>query len=232
MKKLIPCILLLLPILIHAQEVGTITGLWHVIKVSAGGQTMTPNARWIAFDANRVQRSGNGWMQHSVGTWEMTGDQLTIVNTNGLDDPFGAFTISLTDSTMQWDRTEEGQNIRVDLMRAEDLPMTDRDRLMGLWQLERSEGESSYIQPGQSTDNASFFVRWDGKFDLRISDKRIRGVYNVHGHKPQLELIPYGDEWDRTYWSVKFTRDQLILELLGGDDEAIMTFERIRQFPE
>ena len=86
-------ILLLLLILGGAytacQAQSPITGLWVVQGVMIGDEERTPNARWMRFHADFTQQSGNGWLQHSVGTWTLdpATQDLSITNTTGLLDP-------------------------------------------------------------------------------------------------------------------------------------------------
>jgi hypothetical protein len=34
-----------------------------------GNNEMTPIARWMRFNKDSTQTSGNGWLQHSEGSW-------------------------------------------------------------------------------------------------------------------------------------------------------------------
>ena len=45
---------------------------------------MTPNARWMRFNPDFTQESGNGWFQHSLGSWSLNSikGELSIVNDN------------------------------------------------------------------------------------------------------------------------------------------------------
>src|SRR5210317_922475 len=97
------------------EKTKTIEGLWVVKLVVAGDEEMTPNARWTRFNSDLTQESGNGRFQHSYGTWKLNqnSNELFIENTNGLDDINEPFVISLNQSEMIWERTEEGQNIKV-----------------------------------------------------------------------------------------------------------------------
>ena len=50
------------------QKVSNIDGLWVVKKVKVGNQEITPISRWMKFNTDSTQSSGNGWVQYSVGT--------------------------------------------------------------------------------------------------------------------------------------------------------------------
>ena len=60
---------------------------------------------------------------------------------------------------------------------------------------------------------------------------RVNGVYNVHGHKPQLELIPYRDKLNRDFWEIDFEKDIINLKLLDTDSLVTRRFKRINEFP-
>jgi len=196
---------------------------------------MTPNARWTRFNADFTQESGNGRFQHSYGTWKLNAEsnELTIENTNGLADLNEPFKVEINPDEMTWKRTEEGQDITVSLVRTAKLPETYGDQLLGLWKLEQATGNGGYFDPlaNEETKDHLFF-RWDKRFVLRSNKGRVNGVYNVHGHKPEVELIPYGDQFERSFWTIQFEEDQIMLTLLNTDEAVHRTFKRIHQFPE
>jgi hypothetical protein len=76
---------------------------------------MTSNARWMRFNADITQQSGNGWFQHSVGRWKLDPDNhdLTIVNTNGLDDLDDPFKVTLSNNEMMWERMEKDKPLKL-----------------------------------------------------------------------------------------------------------------------
>lgn len=210
-------------------------GLWVITSVTAGDQIMTPNGRWIRFNADNTQESGNGWVQHSVGTWQYDEEQytLTIVNENGLKDPNGAFKVSTKGEQMIWTRMEDGMKIHVTLERADKLPMTYGDGLLGVWLLTASSGEGQYFNELEAfPDEQYLFFRWDRKFVIGNGEERMMGVYNVHGHKPQLEMIPYADLHDRDSWRFETIGDTLRIKQMGMDDKITRTFIRTHTFPE
>ncbi len=220
--------------LVGCKEQPTIEGLWVVKSVTVGDEEMTPNARWTRFNADGSQESGNGRFQHSYGTWSLDKETngLTIVNTNGLDDPNAPFEVKLGKNEMTWQRTEEGQNVRVKLLRATKTPETYGDKVLGLWSLKSANGSDKYFDSAATqSDDASLFLRWDKRFVIQSENGRIHGVYNVHGHRPELELIPYGDQMDRSFWQIQFDENQIKLNRLNTDTPVTRSFERIRRFP-
>ena len=220
---------------LSCEKTKTIEGLWVVKSVIVGDEEMTPNARWTRFNSDLTQESGNGRFQHSYGTWKLNqnSSELFIENTNGLDDINEPFLISLNQSEMIWERTEEGQNIKVILERSSQLPETYGDKILGLWELEEAIGNGRYLKESYKKEiNDYIFFRWDKRFVIESEKGRVNGVYNVHGHKPEVELIPYGDEVNRDFWEIQFDESQITLKLLNSDTIVKRKFRRIRKFPE
>ena len=210
----------------------TVEGLWHVTSVTAGENEMTPNARWVRFHADKTQQSGNGWLQHSIGTWNLdqTTNKLSIVNTNGLKDLADPFQIKLDQNTMTWSREEEGQALTVHLKRIETLPTTHGDQLLGLWKLEKATGKGDYFSSSE-TSNASLYFGWDKRFMVQTGKSRIRGMYNVHGHKSEVALIPHDEKRKRSFWNIQFAENTITLKLVNSDSLVTRTFKRIHEFP-
>ena len=217
------------------EEKERIEGLWIVKKVSIGDQEKTPNARWTRFKPDHTQESGNGWFQHSYGTWDLdpVNNELTIVNTNGLNDPNAPFNITIHGDQMFWVRMEEGQEVKVSLERSEQLPSTIGDEVMGLWELESMEGNDGYFGDSEGSQaKGILFFRWDKRFVIGSEKGRINGVFNVHGHKPEVEMIPYGDQYKRNFWNMEIQENVLTLSLLNSDSTVTRTFKRIHEFPQ
>jgi len=211
-----------------------INGLWVVKEVKLGDEVMTPNARWTRLNADFSQESGNGWFQHSYGTWSLDYEtkELRIINENGINDPDGPFIVALENDVMTWSRTENGQPVKVILERAEKLPQTYGDKLLGLWKLNEAVGDGNYFS--QTFENESqdyLFLRWDRRFVIGSGQTQVHGVYNVNGHKPELELIPYGNDFVRDFWRVDFGENSITLKLLNTDSIVTREFIRIHQFP-
>ena len=221
--------------LFSCQKTTTIEGLWVVKSVVVGDEEMTPNARWTRFNSDQTQESGNGRFQHSYGTWKMNFEtnELSIVNLNGLDDLNAPFSVSINQNEMIWERIEEGQNVKVTLVRSSQLPETYGDKILGLWKLESAIGNGNYFgQSDKKETNDYIFFRWDKRFVIRSEKGRIYGVYNVHGHKPEVELIPYGEELNRDFWKIQFEENGITLELLNTDKTVTRKFTRIHRFPD
>ena len=219
---------------ISCENKATIEGLWIVKSVMIGEEEMTPNARWTRFNADLTQESGNGRFQHSYGTWEVNSktNELSIINANGLEDPNDLFTITINQDEMIWERKEEGQKIIVSLVRSSHLPETYGDKLLGLWKLETAISNGDYFEATDKAETNNYlFFRWDKRFVIGSEKGRINGVYNVHGHKPEVELIPYGEGVKRDFWKIQFEENGITLKLLNTDKTVTRKFRRIYEFP-
>ena len=228
MKRILLIAIVLTAIRGLAQDTA-LEGLWVVSKVTVGNKTMTPNAKWTQFNADGTQQSGNGWKQHSIGSWTYDDGErlLSIVTDNGVKDSYGPFTVTqVSDTQMKWQRQEESSTVVVDLERIKTKPMTYADQLLGLWKLEQQEGSQSLL-----SDIAYLFIRWDGKFVIGTREGKRFGVYSVHGHKPEIELIPYDGGVDRSFWAVQYQGEGIRLKLLNADEEIISSFVRTNEYP-
>lgn len=218
-------------LLLSCKRESPIEGLWVVQEVKVGNRELTPDARWTRFNSDFTQESGNGWYQHSQGTWDLNAEtgKLSIANTNGIIDENEPFSVRFEDSKMYWTRLEEGAQVQVMLEKAEKLPSTNGDKVMGLWQLNESIGEGQYFKKTGISDY--LLLRWDRKFVIRSDGKKIYGVFNVNGHKPEIELIPYGEGLERDFWSIEFGQSAISLKLRNAKEEVTRKFVRIDQFP-
>lgn len=217
--------------MISCKKKPAMDGLWLVKSVTVGGEEMTPNSRWMRFNSDSTQQSGNGWLQHSFGTWTLTQNKLKMVNTNGLNDPFEAFDISFNDHEMTWKRIEDSQPVTVDLERIEKLPLTYNDQLLGLWELGKAVGNGSFFSETENSNDYLFF-RWDKRFVIGNDSGRYSGVYQVNGHRPQVTLFPYDKSIERSNWEIIYDKDQITLKKLNVDSTVTRRFERIYDFPE
>ena len=226
-------VILIITILSGCQKTQTLTGLWIVKSVKMGNEEMTPNARWMRFNPDFTQESGNGWLQHSAGNWTYSSEhsELEISNTNGLADPYGPFKVKLRDGQMTWKRLEEGQPIEVTLVKKEELPKTNGDQILGLWELVKTTGTSPHTS--DLVDEMDYlFFRWDRKYVVGTKKRKAYGVYNVHGHKAELELFPYNKDLNKSRWMIYYKGDRLILSMMNSDSIVSYRFKRIDHFPE
>ena len=121
----------------ETQENKSIEGLWLVKSVKMGDKEMTPIARWMRFNSDSTQTSGNGWLQHSIGTWSLnSNNDLSVINTNGIIDEAEPFKVVMTQTNMTWKRKEDGMDVTVFLERTDRLPTSEANKLFGLWKFD------------------------------------------------------------------------------------------------
>ena len=229
---------LLIPglILLSSCTSNIIEGLWVVEEVKVGEEKMTPVARWTRFNKDHSQFSGNGWTQHSIGTWEFdaTTKQLRVINTNGYIDPAGPFTVRLEKDRMYWNRTEEGQQVEVTLQRSKEIPASPGDQLLGVWDLERVTESGKDISDIYDPENKRYlFLRWDKLFTIQHSPSgRLTGIYRVHAHRPEIEMIFYQQDKPVEKWKFQVGPDRLELISPDAKHDIKMEYRRINYFPQ
>ncbi|MFY0604141.1 MAG: hypothetical protein JXQ93_09335 [Flavobacteriaceae bacterium] len=235
MKKLFTIFAFITILLLSCQKANTIAsieGLWLVEKVEMGSNQMTPVARWMRFNTDGTQTSGNGWLQHSVGSWELKKDKLSIVNSNGISDAYDPFQYSLEEKKMTWKRNEEGDTVIVFLKKIEKLPISEGNQLMGLWELkEFIENDVDKTNTINAPEKAMIHFRWDNtyvQYNMPIDKKY--GVYKVHGHKPEIQMINYGKGNSFDFW--KFKISEAFLTMTSTDNTTKIVFKRSHQFPQ
>ncbi|MFK8060629.1 MAG: hypothetical protein AB8B78_11120 [Polaribacter sp.] len=198
-----------------------IDGLWLVKKVKVGQEEMTPVARWMQFNKDSSQTSGNGWLQHSFGTWSFNNKELIVKNTNGVEDNLNPFVVNLENSKMTWSRVEEGENVQVFLERTNKIPTSDGNRLMGLWEL------NSIVSDNQDKNfilqhTQTLFLRWDNTYvDYKEGRGKRYGIYKIHGHKPELQMVNYGDKPEFKFYKFSIIDDELTLTATKGKEQLI-----------
>lgn len=196
---------------------------------------MTPAARWVRFNKNFTQQSGNGWYQHSEGTWEFNSvtKELKINNTNGYVDDYAPFKARVERNVMYWNRIEDGQEVEVLLHRADSIPESHIDKVMGVWDLVKATENSADITAQYDPESKWYiYYRWDRRFIIQNTPKgRLSGIYNVNGHVPAMEMVYDGTDCKRENWKFMVTQDSLILTSVGNDNEIQLVYKRIHYFP-
>jgi hypothetical protein len=215
---------------VACEKKTSVEGLWLVEKVQIGEESMTPIARWMRFNSNSTQTSGNGWLQHSYGTWSLEENQLSVNDTNGIKDEAGSFTIELQENTMTWKRMEEGQEVVVQLKRIQELPQSDGNRLVGLWKLTKALNDGNDVTAVLNpAGNAMLHLRWDHMYvEHNTPEGREFGIYKIHAHKPEIQLVNYGNASQFSFWN--FQLENQTLTFTSTDGNSVMEFERIYSF--
>ncbi|QNR24369.1 hypothetical protein [Croceimicrobium hydrocarbonivorans] len=198
-----------------------ILGLWQVSKVMVGDREMTPQEKWIRFSEQGFE-GGNGLLQNGAGTyqWDRENLKLSMDDSLGFEDPNNAFSVEVSDSTMQWSREEEGMQVNVFLKWISDLPLRLADKLVGVWEADNQDS-LAYV-----------FFRWDRVYIAVSKDgKRESGLWYAHAHRPELSLHP----WDKNKKSRHFkiiAGPWRILQLKATDQSGLeWIFSRRRSFP-
>lgn len=220
-------LLALTPILSLAQ----LEGLWLVEKVTVGSETMTPQAKWFRIHPDGTYQSGNGWLQNSEGiyTYDEKSNIYTPEEKNGIEHPYGGFSVSLAQDHMTWFRMEDGQEVTVFLTQIEALPKGTADQAKGLWKNTTPVKDQTQLNETSLQEIETLFLRWDRVFVGQTKKDRITGYWVMHGHRPEIGLIYHNEKLPREYWNVTFSGTIMRWEHSGTD--AIFTFERTTTRP-
>lgn len=208
-----------------------IDGLWLVKEVKMDNKSMTPIARWMRFNADSTQTSGNGWLQHSIGNWKFNAkNELSVTNTNGLIDDAEPFKVKFENGKMIWNRVEEDQLVEVVLERIEKLPTSEANKLYGLWKFDSVVEDGKDISDTlNSSKNAMLFLRWDNTYELRNYPKGEKyGVFKTHGHRLQIDMVSYSKKPEFQFYNFQLKEDKLVLKSTNRNKEIKLT--RIHQF--
>lgn len=212
-----------------------IQGTWVVENVKVGNDTMTPMGKWVKFQKDHTQTSGNGWVQHTIGTWKYHDktDQLEFLQTNGFKDEFGPFDVEIGKGKMVWKREEEGQPVKVSLRKTDLIPQSPADKLLGVWDLESVTENGNDISKNYDPEQKRYlFLRWDKIFTIQHSPKgRIMGLYKTHGHRQDIQMVYYGETPKIENWQYEVTENQLILSASIDDEKLRKVYKRIDFFP-
>ena len=227
-------IVLLLTTLFSAQG---IIGLWEIKNVTVGEESMTPIAKWTNIKPDGTYTSGNGWLQNSQGTWNYDEDKKELTNTEtiGLIDEFGAFNVSFADDNMIWERVEEGMNVTVILQKIETIPQAPADMSQGLWDLVSvNDGEGDLTNSFDPENKYYIFIRWDRIYVERTPEgNRETGYWHMHGHRPEITLLPHNPDKQPESWRVENSMSKLVLTGISDSNKGkVYKFKRLNQFPE
>jgi len=225
--------LLIIAFLLNACAKSRMMGLWVADRVYAGSTDLSPKARWIKFDKKNQQESGNGWQKHSIGTWEIKkGKKLIIINSNGFSDPYEPFKVKFVKKGMEWVRHEEGKRVKVLLTKVKETPLSERDKLLGVWDLKTvlEDGKDQTFK--YNPHNESYlFIRWDNMFEFNYEDGRKSGIYRIGGFLDEMELVYNSAEDKRQTWNFQISKKKLVLTSVNNKKEFILEFVKTDRFP-
>lgn len=213
----------------------TIIGLWQVEEVDVDGEIMTPISKWIRIYEDHRQESGNGWLQHSYGTWEVDQDKqlITVDNHNGLKDQYGPYSMDFDKNKMTWTRLEDGKKVVVTMSRIESVKASPGDNLLGVWKRSGTSvtDEGTVVNPLGSVHHY-LHLRWDHVFEeYNQHGSHSSGIYRIHGHRPEMEMVYYGND-SLFRWHFDISQDRLTLRSkTRGSGERIRQYERVHVLP-
>jgi len=212
-----------------------VDGFWLVTKVIVGGRELTPVGRWFKLDKGK-QVSGNGWMQHSLGTYKFdkTKSELLFITSNEPEDEFGAFKVVRTGPLMTWSRKEENELVVVELKPITELPMSPADEAKGLWILNSAIDRDLDITKTFDPDHKHFlFIRWDRQYVKQINaHERISGYWFFDEFRPEITFISEHREQEDERWTVTIEGTKMTLK--GSSEnvkEMTLFYYRATEFP-
>lgn len=169
----------------------SIFGLWEVEKVSMGGKSVTPIAKWARYSKKGTYESGNGWLKSIDGTWTFDSKSNVITSTDllGFKDKLGGFKVSHQGKKMIWKRNEFGQVVTVLFKRIEKLPMAPSDYLEGVW-----------INNDNPQEKLHF--RWDRILVTYAKSSKSSSYWHINGHRPEITLLPHQKEGKVESWQI------------------------------
>jgi hypothetical protein len=222
---------------IYGQN-GGIEGLWTIENVHVSNRDMTPVAKWTRIKADGTYESVNGWLKNSEGTWtyDEAGQNFLPKETNGLIDPYGAFSVRFEGKKMKWMRTEEGHEVTITLARIHEIPRSPADKVQGLWGLDKAMENGKDITQTYDPQNKRYlFLRWDRMYIQRTADgTRQNGYWQMNAHKPEITFINREGKHNPLSWKVTFMNDKKIT-LTGISDfnkGQTLIYNRLNSFPE
>lgn len=218
-----------------APVVIPVDGFWLVTKVTVGGKELTPVARWFKINEGK-QVSGNGWTQHSFGTYkyDKKTSEMTFLTANEPADEFGAFKVERKGPLMTWTRTEEGEVVVVDLKPITEIPNSPADNAKGLWVLESALDRDANITKQLDPDHKYFlFIRWDRKYVRQINaHERISGYWFFDAHRPEITFISENREQEDEKWMVTIEGQKMTMKGSSENVQSmVMTYLRATDFP-
>lgn len=228
MKKTLNYLLvfsLMLPSLYSYAQKERVIGFWEIKKVAVGEENMVPVAKWAKINTDGTYQSGNGWLQNAKGSWHYDTEYNIFSTTDPLDilDEFGGFAVSFDNENMIWEREEEGMPVKVTLTPIRELPMAPADYLEGIWDLvEITEKEQSILNDFDGADKHKLFLRWDRIYmNFSPAGERFSGYWHIHGHKPEITLLPHQEGKKPESWKIEVNEEELIMTGISDSNRTI-----------
>lgn len=209
----------------YAQK-ENITGFWEIAQVVVGEESMTPVAKWFKITSDGCYQTGNGWLQNGQGFWHYDAEKNRYTAIDSLDvaDEFGGFAVSFENGNMIWEREEEGMPVKVTLVPIEEMPMSPADYLKGIWDLvEITEEGKSILTAFDGEDKHRLFIRWDRVYiNFSPEGKKLTGYWHIHGHKPEITLLPHQEGGTPESWKIEVNREELLMSGLSDSNRSVV----------
>jgi hypothetical protein len=225
---------------VNTENQKQIFGLWKVKIMKINNEDFTLPNRWIQFNVDSSQASGNGWLQSSVGTWTYQKDLnlLTVQDVEGLINSSDAnfytapFKVELTKNVMTLKYKNEEKDVIVVLERINKLPTSESNKLFGLWKF-----ESIYIDNKEVSDSlnpekkAMLSLNWENTYTLyNYPQGEKYGVFKTQGYRNQLEMINYSVSPQFQFYDFNLEGDILVLK--SKEKKTELKLFKIDQFPQ
>lgn len=198
-----------------------IVGLWEVTEVTVGADRLAPTAKWFEFLADGTLSSGNGWVQNYFGSFNYDEDTQELLQASqGVVDEYGAFKVNIEGTSMIWQRSEDGQPVKVTLIKTDKKPLAPWDLLVGRWSIDKAEGvdpETGVVKSEYSMRPGAYSFRWDREYQkFDENNQQIEtGIWQIGAHAPVITIIS-NDGKPSIKWEIEFIDDQMIWTQKGG----------------
>lgn len=215
--------------------VAQVDGFWLVTKVMVGEKENTPAGKWVKLALGKMT-TGNGWTQHSTGTYKFDKKklELSIITFNEPTDKYGAFKVERKGNIMTWTREEEGELVKVELKPITDLPSTSADEIKGLWGLTKATKGGEDISKQFDPDHKRYiFIRWDRIYVRQNSaTESVSGFWFMNAQKSELRLINESRQQEDEVWSIVIVNNVLTMIGVSKNVEGYaLTYSRLKEFP-
>ena len=114
-------------------------------------------------------------------------------------------------------------SVKVTLSPIEELPVAPSDYLEGLWDLvEITENDISILDSFDGKDEHKLHFRWDRIFINYSPDgERLTGYWHIHGHRPDITLLPHQEDGTVESWRVEVNEKELLMTGLSDSNRTI-----------
>jgi len=184
---------------------------------------MTPQSKWVEFSVEGFY-GGNGLQINSAGTYHFaeTEKALSLNDSLGFENEFGAFSVAFAEDKMIWTRQENGADIRVVLSRTEEMPLRLADQVIGLWEPLAEDREIALI-----------FISWDHTYRITFLDgSREYGLWQAKAHRFELAMVPWDRKKESRFYLLETGSWNEMTFTSLKEDEQLLKLRRRRSFPD